>query len=86
MTEVTTPEETQDLPDDVGQEIESVRSIARVPSSRIRKNHPEEGIISNFEEGICTRNTSKVNYQDLAGFVCFNSTIEPKNIKEALQD
>ena len=86
MNEVTTPEETQDSPNEVGKEAESIQPTALVPSSRIKRNHLEEGIIGDLEEGIRTRNTSKVNYRDLAGYVCFNSTIEPKNVKEALQD
>ena len=42
MLEVATPEETQDLPDDVGQQIEPVRSTACIPSSIIKRNHPKE--------------------------------------------
>ena len=79
MIEVATLEATQDLSEEVDKEAESGQLTAK-------RNHPEEGIIGELEEGIRTRNTSKVDYRDLAGYVCFNSTIEPKNVKEALQD
>jgi len=51
------------------------------PSIRVQKNHPQDLIIGNLDQGITTRR--------LVGFIansCFVSKIEPKNVKEALTD
>jgi hypothetical protein len=48
-------------------------------STRIQKNHPQDLIIGNPDEGVTTRR--------LVGVIansCFVSKIEPKNVKEAL--
>ena len=39
-----------------------------------------------MEDGVQTREKPRVNNRELIGNVCFTSTIEPKNVKEALED
>ena len=58
----------------------------RDPPTRIEKNHPTVNIIGEFTDGIQTRDKPKRNYQDMVKYVCYTSSIEPKNVKEALQD
>ncbi|CAM8966101.1 unnamed protein product [Rhodiola kirilowii] len=55
------------------------------PSRAIEKNHPISEVIGDPNDGIITRG-KQVNFRDLAGFACFISSIEPKNIKEAIND
>src|ERR1044072_7966291 len=50
------------------------------PSIRIQKMHPQDNIIGNVTEGVTTRS------RKLIANACFISQVEPKNIKEALQD
>ncbi|KAK2402491.1 cysteine-rich RECEPTOR kinase [Trifolium repens] len=50
------------------------------PSIRIQKNHPKELIIGNPELPVMTRS------REVISNACFVSTIEPKNVKEALTD
>ncbi|CAM8997381.1 unnamed protein product [Rhodiola kirilowii] len=49
------------------------------PSKTIEKNHPITA------EGMMTQG-KHVNFRELAGFTYFLSTVEPKNIKEAMND
>ncbi|KAI3458659.1 hypothetical protein Pfo_015322 [Paulownia fortunei] len=49
-------------------------------------NHLTDQIIGSPTEGRRTKEKPKVSYQDMARFVCFTSSIEPKNVKEALLD
>ena len=58
----------------------------REPPTRIQKNHSTRNIISDPTEGIRTRNKPRINYQDIVRYVCYTSSIEPKNVKEALLD
>ena len=58
----------------------------RDPPTRIQKNHPTENIIGDLNEGMRTRDKPKRNYHDMVRFVCYTSSIEPKNVKEALLD
>ena len=58
----------------------------RDPPTRIEKNHPTDNIIGELIDGIQTRDKSKRNYQDMVRYVCYTSSIEPKNVKEILQD
>jgi hypothetical protein len=51
------------------------------PSIRIQKNHPQELIIGNPDQGIRTRRAN-----DVISNSCFVSKFEPKNVKEALTD
>ncbi|CAM8943933.1 unnamed protein product [Rhodiola kirilowii] len=55
------------------------------PSRAIEKNHPISEVIGDLNEGIKTRG-KQVNFRNLACFSCFISSIEPKNVKEAIND
>ncbi|CAM8948310.1 unnamed protein product [Rhodiola kirilowii] len=55
------------------------------PSRAVEKYHPVSEVIGDPTKGIQTRG-KQVNFRQLAGFACFISTIEPKNIKEAIND
>ena len=57
-------------------------SVQKEPSTRVKKNHPSDLILGNLEESMVTRK----RYVNLVQFVCFTSTLEPKNVKEALND
>src|ERR1044072_6751740 len=50
------------------------------PSTRIQKIHPQDNIIGSPSEGVMTRSRKRI------ANACFISKVEPKNIKEALQD
>ena len=52
------------------------------PSTRIQKNHPTENIIGDLNERMRTRDKPKRNYHDMVRFVCYTSSIEPKNVKK----
>ena len=56
-------------------------STTKVPSIRVQKNHPQDLIIGNPDQGVTTRRSIGVIAN--SGFV---SKIEPKNVKEALAD
>ena len=56
------------------------------PSRRVQKNHSSEDVIGSVDDGVRTRGKPRVNYQEMIGNVCFTSTMEPKNVKEALED
>ncbi|CAM9000216.1 unnamed protein product [Rhodiola kirilowii] len=70
-------------------EIEEVSTqadrAALQPSRRIARDHPTSEIIGAPSDGIQTRG-KLINYRGLAACSCFLSSIEPKNIKEALTD
>ncbi|MCI35334.1 gag-pol polyprotein [Trifolium medium] len=53
----------------------------KAPSVRVQKNHPQELIIGNLDQGIATRRTNELVLNS-----CFVSKFEPKNVKEALTD
>lgn len=53
------------------------------PSSRVSKNL-SSNIIGSLEASVTTRRKDKVNYLEMISNVCFTSSIEPKNVKEAL--
>nr|GEW20456.1 retrovirus-related Pol polyprotein from transposon TNT 1-94 [Tanacetum cinerariifolium] len=52
-----------------------------IPNIKESKDHPLETVIGNLNEG-----TLRSQVQSQSNFFCFVSTIEPKNIKEAIQD
>jgi len=54
-------------------------STAKGPSIRVQKNHPQDLIIGNPDQGITTRRSVGVIDNS-----CFVSKIEPKNVNEAL--
>ena len=55
------------------------RSTSKGPSIRAQKNHPQDLIIGNPDQGITTRRSVGVISNS-----CFVSKVEPKNVKEAL--
>ena len=59
---------------------------SREPSRRIQKNHPISEVIGDPNEGVRTRNVPRINYREMIGHMCYTSTIEPKNVKDALED
>lgn len=63
-----------------------VEICERQPLSKVRKNHPSNNITGKLEEGVSTRKKGKVNYMEMTSNICFTSSVEPKNIKEALKD
>ena len=63
------------------EEITDQPTQSKGPSVRVQKNHPEELIIGNLEQGITTRKSN-----DVIANSCFVSMFEPKNVKEALTD
>ncbi|XP_062075658.1 uncharacterized protein LOC133779758 [Humulus lupulus] len=74
--ESSTKKETEQLPNII------TDPIQREPSSRVKKNHPTDLILGNMHESMVTRR----RYANLIQFVCFVSSLEPKNVKEALMD
>ena len=56
-------------------------STTKGPSIRVQKNHPQDLIIGNPDQGITTRRSVGVISNS-----CFVSKIEPRNVKEALTD
>ncbi|XP_073022676.1 uncharacterized protein [Primulina eburnea] len=66
--------------------------------SKIQKDHPSSQIIGEIHEEVQKRKKEKVDYRKMIGLVCMNSTfaqvshscfvssIEPKNVNEALKD
>jgi len=67
------------------EEIEDVEQdqmfTTKGPSIRVQKNHPQDLIIGNPDQGITTRRSVGVIANS-----CYVSKIEPKNVKEALTD
>ncbi|MCI35882.1 gag-pol polyprotein, partial [Trifolium medium] len=68
--------------DHTDNEVVEVRqpTATKGPSTRIQKNHPPDAIIGQLDHGVTTRSREVVSNS------CFVSKIEPKNVKEALQD
>jgi len=56
-------------------------STSKGPSIRVQKNHPQELIIGNSNQGITTRRSNEVISNS-----CFVFKFEPKNVKEALSN
>jgi len=55
--------------------------MSKGPSIRIQKNHPQELIIGDPDQGVRTRRAN-----DIVSNSYFVSQFEPKNVKEALTD
>lgn len=55
-------------------------------ASKVCKNHPSSNIIDNLEEWVTTKRKDKVNYLEMIINICFTSLVEPKNVKEILED
>ncbi|MCH97661.1 retrovirus-related pol polyprotein from transposon tnt 1-94, partial [Trifolium medium] len=54
--------------------------VNKGPSTRVQKNHPQELIIGDLNQGVTTRS------RDVVSNSCFVSKFEPKNVKESLTD
>ena len=82
--------ETSDRVSEVSEENSDDKALAdqpsRQPSRRILKNHPTNQTIGNLTEGMKTREKPITDYREMVGFTCFTSCMEPKNVKEALED
>jgi len=63
-----------------GAELNNVE-MSKGPSIKVQKNHPQELIIGDLDQGIRTRRAN-----DIVSNSCFVSKFEPKNVKEALTD
>ncbi|KAK2378305.1 putative mitochondrial protein [Trifolium repens] len=63
------------------EEVRETHTVNKGPSVRVQKNHPQELIIGDPQQGITTRRTNEVISNS-----CFVSLMEPKNVKEALKD
>lgn len=58
----------------------------RVPSRRVRRNHPVKEVIGDIGDGMRTRSKTLINYREMIGNLCFVSKIVPKNVNEAIDD
>jgi predicted nucleotidyltransferase len=84
--ETSTPETTTPEPaveSDINPEVIVLEpgEASRGPSIRVQKNHPQDQIIGDPNQGIRTRRSNEVVSNS-----CFVSKFEPKNVKEALTD
>ena len=70
----------------VTEPVDITNQTTRDPPTRIQKNHPTKNIIGGLNEGMRIRDKPKRNYHDMVRFVCYTSSIEPKNVKETLLD
>lgn len=61
-------------------------TIRKEPSSKTTKNHPIFFIIGSFQEKVTTRIEEKLDYQKMISNFCYIFTIEPKNVKKAIND
>ncbi|GKA38732.1 hypothetical protein Tco_0731283 [Tanacetum coccineum] len=68
----------RNLENDTGDEILEIDKIVNIKESR---NHPIENVIGNLNP-----RTLRLQAQNQSNFFCFISTIEPKNVNEALTD
>jgi hypothetical protein len=73
--------ESEPEKDDSEEAEQDQTSTSKGPSIRVHKNHPQDLIIGNLDQGITTRRSVGVIANS-----CFMSKIEPKNVKEALTD
>ncbi|CAM8950661.1 unnamed protein product [Rhodiola kirilowii] len=78
-------QDNNETDEDTEVEMAPVPSRVLQPSRTVEKNHPITEVIGDPTEGMRTRG-KQVNFQNLVGFACFLSTLEPKNIKEAIND
>ncbi|GJY97226.1 retrovirus-related pol polyprotein from transposon TNT 1-94 [Tanacetum coccineum] len=70
--------EKRNLENDIEDETLAINEIVNIKESR---NHPLENVIGNLNQ-----RTLRSQAQDQSNFFCFISTIEPKNVNEALTD
>lgn len=55
------------------------------PTKRVMKEHPITNVIGDVQEGMNTKGVKR-DYQEMVHYACFMFTIEPKNVKEAVDD
>jgi hypothetical protein len=85
--------------EDSDSEHEGASEPRRDPPTRIQKDHPASQVIGELTERVRTRNRERLDYRDMVKLCvcmnftctvdnasCFVSTIEPKNVNEALLD
>ncbi|GJX46204.1 retrovirus-related pol polyprotein from transposon TNT 1-94 [Tanacetum coccineum] len=72
--------EKKNLENDIEDETLEIDEIVNIKESR---NHPLENIIGNLNQGTLR---SQAQNKNQSNFFCFISTIEPKNVNEALTD
>ncbi|GKC15746.1 hypothetical protein Tco_1012528 [Tanacetum coccineum] len=70
--------EKKNLENDIEDETLEIDEIVNIKESR---NHPLENVIGNLNQ-----RTLRSQAQNQSNFFCFISTIEPKNVNEALAD
>ena len=85
-TEIKSESETEFSIEETSELVDITDQTTRDQPIRIQKNHPTKNIIGDLNEGIKTRDKPKRNYHDMVRFVYYTSSIEPKNVKEALLD
>ncbi|WMV14570.1 hypothetical protein MTR67_007955 [Solanum verrucosum] len=74
---------SQNPEDDEGEsDVEKEEEITRKSGWKHQSSHPLDNLISPLDSGIQTRSRAR----NLVAYSAFKSSIEPKNIKEALQD
>ncbi|GJW20865.1 retrovirus-related pol polyprotein from transposon TNT 1-94 [Tanacetum coccineum] len=76
--EVIKVTEKKNLENDIEDETLEVNKIVNIKES---KNHPLDNIIGNLNQ-----RTLRSQAQNQSNFFCFISTLEPKNVNEALKD
>nr|GEX57351.1 retrovirus-related Pol polyprotein from transposon TNT 1-94 [Tanacetum cinerariifolium] len=76
--EATKVNEKKNLENDIEDETLEIDEIVNIKESR---NHPLENVIGNLNQ-----RTLRSQAQNESNFFCFISTIEPKNVNEALKD
>ncbi|GKD73552.1 hypothetical protein Tco_1331834 [Tanacetum coccineum] len=66
----------------IGNDLEDISlENNQIVNIKVSKTHPLENVIGNLNQ-----RTLRSQAQDKSNFFCFISTIEPKNINEALKD
>ncbi|GKC37724.1 retrovirus-related pol polyprotein from transposon TNT 1-94 [Tanacetum coccineum] len=70
--------EKKNLENDIEDETLEINDVVNIKESR---NHPLENVTGNLNQ-----RTARSQAQNQSNFFCFISTIEPKNVNEALQD
>lgn len=61
----------------------------KIIGSRIKKNYPSYAIIGDISKGRKTRDNRPVDHREMIGTIglaCYIPTLEPKYVKEAIQD
>ncbi|GKA13292.1 retrovirus-related pol polyprotein from transposon TNT 1-94 [Tanacetum coccineum] len=70
--------ETKNIENNIGDETLEIDEVVNIKESR---NHPLENFIGNLNQ-----RTLRSQTQNQSNFLCFISTVEPKNVNEALKE